>query len=211
MTDLAISQSGAVGPPAHERAVTDDGALVRRAQNGDRAAYGQLVGRYERRILAIARRVVSGGEAAAEDVAQDAFLRAWRTLDRFDATRPFGPWIVTIAVRIARTHGRSARRRLRLARGAAGQSPPAATAMNRAADPAEAARTRESQGHVWDVVDRVLAPDARLALWLVHGEQLSSPEVGRLLGRTDASVRQLLKRARTTLRPHLESEFRDVD
>lgn len=73
----------------------DDTELVRRARAGDADAFGQLVARYESRILRLVRGMVP--EHDAEDVAQDAFLKAYRKLPEFDERSRFYTWVYRIA------------------------------------------------------------------------------------------------------------------
>ena len=68
-----------VGPPG-----SDEGAVVRRAQAGDEAAFEDLVRRYSPRLRAILFRITREQEAA-QDAAQTAMLRAWQNIDRFEA------------------------------------------------------------------------------------------------------------------------------
>lgn len=77
----------------------DDAELVRRARAGDGGAFGMLVERYEARILRLVRGMVR--ESDAEDVAQDAFLKAWRKLPEFDARSRFYTWVYRIAANTA--------------------------------------------------------------------------------------------------------------
>jgi len=74
----------------------DDRALWLRARNGDREAFGELVRRHQRRVWMVCRGYVGPEEADA--AAQEAFLKAWRALDRFDGRSAFGTWLVRIAI-----------------------------------------------------------------------------------------------------------------
>jgi RNA polymerase sigma-70 factor, ECF subfamily len=69
-----------------------------------------MVKRYERRVYAVALRVVRRHDVA-DDVAQEAFLRAWQALSTFDLARPFGPWVCRIAANLAVNQVRSPRAR----------------------------------------------------------------------------------------------------
>ena len=93
---------------------TSDDDAVRRIRAGDRDAFGVLVERYQGRLYGLALMMVRD-PAGAEDVAQDAFVRAFLHLDQYDAARPFYPWLASIAVRLAQnwlcSRGRAVRRR----------------------------------------------------------------------------------------------------
>ena len=78
----------------------DDSALVRAARGGDDAAFGALVRLHQRRAYAVARAITVEHEDA-EDAVQDAFLHAYRALDRFDAAYPFGAWLARIVANAA--------------------------------------------------------------------------------------------------------------
>jgi RNA polymerase sigma-70 factor, ECF subfamily len=83
-----------------------EGALVRAAQRGSSAAMEELFRRHWPRAHRAAFLVVHDA-AAAEDVAQEAFLAAVRALDRFDRRRPFGPWLHRIVVNRAIDYARA--------------------------------------------------------------------------------------------------------
>lgn len=91
--------------PAEE---PSDGKLIRAAQGGDVAAYGQLVIRYQAAVRAFAAvRIANRDEA--QDLAQDTFVVAWRKLGDFDANTPIGPWLRTIVHRLVLNHRRKFR------------------------------------------------------------------------------------------------------
>lgn len=75
----------------------DDLALVARCRAGDTAAFEGLVTRYQRVLFTVARRML-GNEDAANDAAQNAFVKAYQKLDTFDPTRRFFSWIYRILV-----------------------------------------------------------------------------------------------------------------
>ena len=80
--------------------------LLARARRGSLLAFEEIVKRYERRVYGIALRIVRRHEVA-DDVAQEAFMRAHQALSTFDLDRPFGPWICRIAANLAINHVRS--------------------------------------------------------------------------------------------------------
>src|SRR6185295_7777087 len=87
--------------------------VVRDVRRGDREAFGRLVQRYQGRLFGLVLMMVRQ-PAGAEEVTQDCFVRACTHLDHYDDTRPFYPWLASIAVRLAqnwlRRHGRDVRR-----------------------------------------------------------------------------------------------------
>jgi RNA polymerase sigma-70 factor (ECF subfamily) len=78
----------------------EDAELAALALAGDREAFGKLVERYAGQARRVARAVL-GNEADADDAAQDAFLSALKNLGRYDASRPFGPWLMRIVANAA--------------------------------------------------------------------------------------------------------------
>lgn len=78
----------------------DEGDLVRRAQDGDKRAYGLLVERHQARIHATLTKM-TGDPELAMDLSQDAFVRAWEALPRFERRAAFSTWLYRIAVRLA--------------------------------------------------------------------------------------------------------------
>lgn len=80
-----------------------EGELIRRAQAGDSAAFDQLIRRHGGLVLGLARRVVRHRQDA-EDVAQEAFLRLYRFIDRVDPARSLEPWLVRVTLNAARSH-----------------------------------------------------------------------------------------------------------
>jgi len=84
--------------------------LVHAARNGDNDAFGELVQRYERRVLKVIRRFIPDLEMAT-DLVQESFLRAFERMDQFDPSRRFGPWLFRLAVNLTYDHLRKVRRR----------------------------------------------------------------------------------------------------
>ena len=75
---------------------------VREVRRGDREAFGRLVELYQRRLFGLILMVVRD-PSGAEEVTQDAFVRAFTRLHLYDERRPFYPWLATIAVRLGQT------------------------------------------------------------------------------------------------------------
>ncbi|MCW2991834.1 MAG: polymerase, sigma-24 subunit, subfamily, partial [Solirubrobacterales bacterium] len=88
----------------------DDASLVRAARSGSAEAWGELFERHWTEAFRAAQLIVHDA-AAAEDIAQEAFLSALAALDRFDRRRPFAPWLHRIVVNRAIDHARARTRR----------------------------------------------------------------------------------------------------
>jgi RNA polymerase sigma-70 factor (ECF subfamily) len=170
-----------------------DAELAALAQAGDRDAFGELVERY----AAAARRVafaVLGNADDADDAAQDGFLAALRHLGRYDATRPFGPWLMRIVANAASDRGR--RRRVRRAETL---SPDAAAPVAGPDVDADRSRFRE-------VVRAALArlPERqRMAVMLFDVEGYSHREIAEVLKVPEGTVRSDVFHARRALRQAL--------
>jgi RNA polymerase sigma-70 factor (ECF subfamily) len=106
-----MAQPFAEGPPD---GAVDEAALVARARAGDVGAFSVLVERHQRAALRTAF-AVGGSESEAEDVTQEAFVKAFRALPRFREGLPVRPWLMQIVANEARNRRRSRGRRERLA------------------------------------------------------------------------------------------------
>jgi RNA polymerase sigma-70 factor (ECF subfamily) len=173
-------------------------SLVRRAQAGSAEAFGELVARYESPLYNFLLRRTSSAEDA-EDVAQEAFVRAWRKIDSYDPRWSFSTWLFTLARRLAASRGRAARSSLPPA-----NDPGALDGVAVQADPGGELVRTEERSTLWTIADRVLESEARSALWLRYAEDLTVSEVAEVLGRSSVSVRVMLFRARAKLGKHLE-------
>ena len=74
----------------------DESQLIAEAKGGDEAAFSELVEKYQRPVFSVCYRML-GTPTAAEDAAQEAFIRAYQALDRYDPNRSFATWILSIA------------------------------------------------------------------------------------------------------------------
>ncbi len=95
-----------------DRPADPDLELVTRARGGEEAAFSELVARHQGRILGLARRV-AGSRAEAEEIAQDAFVRAWQALPGFRGDSRFSTWLHRITTRVALDRREVVRRRER--------------------------------------------------------------------------------------------------
>ena len=184
------------------RAADPDQALVAAAAAGDRAAFEALVRRHQTRIVNYAMAIVKD-PADAEDVAQETFIRAYRSLARFRGDSSFKTWLYTIATNAARTGLERRGRRGRVEDGSLDdEAGPLAAADVPAGDAdAETALVRR------EAIDRALAalpPDLRVAVVLRDVEGLDYKEIAAATGAPIGTVESRIFRARRRLRPLLQ-------
>ena len=178
----------------------EDAALVAAAAQGDAAAFRTLVDRHLAGVLAVARRMLRD-DAEAEDVAQEAMLRLWRSANGLEVGPPgLRPWLRRVVSNLCVDRMRSGKR---------------LTVTDEVPEQVEPA-TQHSQLEAQDTSERVEAalralPDRqRLALTLFHYEGLSQIEVGKAMGISDEAVESLLARARRTLKAALRDQLSEL-
>jgi RNA polymerase sigma-70 factor (ECF subfamily) len=172
-----------------------ESSLLEQARRGSVSAFEQIVRRYQRRVYATAYRIVRRHEVA-DDVAQEAFIRAYRSLDRFDPGRPFGPWICRIAANLAVNHVRSPAAREDALPDGHAETPSAAPGPLQGVLDAEA-RT---------MLERALGElptEQRVVFCLRVFDELSYREIADALGIEMGTVMSRLSRAREKLREAL--------
>lgn len=165
----------------------EEEALVRAARRGDRDAFGRLVERYSRAV--VARQLGWTRDlSAAEDLAQETFLRAWQGLRRLEDVRAFGSWLLSIGGYV----GQEWLRRKKTDQKAKESLEP----------PAEG---RKDDGPDFPLAQALaeLAPEVQQLLALRHDRGLSCEEIARELGRPLGTVTKTLSRAYEQLRMRL--------
>lgn len=176
-----------------------DPDVVLRAQRGDRDAFGQLVRAHQSRLFGLVLMMVRE-RAGAEEVTQDAFVRAYTFLRHYDNRRPFYPWLAAIAVRLAqnwlRHHGRTVRRE--------GASLDSVPAPNSTAEALTSLIANERSRRLWQAV-AALPSGERTAVFLYYRDEMSVSDIARALGVTPGTIKTLLFRARRRLRRSLEA------
>ena len=176
--------------------IDDDQALVDRARAGDDHAFGQLVRTYQHRAVTIAR-ALGIDPADAEDVAQEAFLRAYRGLPRFRGASTFRTWLVQVVTNTARTHRRQRTGRREISTDE-GEYPIVETLP----DPGDLERTAIARDRVARALE-VLPADLREAVVLRDVEGLEYREIADALDIPIGTVESRIFRGRARLRAAL--------
>ncbi len=179
-----------------ECAAASDATLARRAAAGDRDAFAELVARHEGTVLRVAWRIL-GCRDDAEDAAQEAFVRAWRSLAGYDPARgDFRPWLLRITHNAALTALSRGRGPVPVdLDGAFG----ADIADPRAGSPAESAARREALARVARAVAE-LPPDCAGVFQMRYGEEMPLEEIARVTGQRPGTVAVMLHRLRDRVR-----------
>lgn len=193
---------GATGkgrPLAATAANTEQRDLLARSQRGDAEAYGMIVKQHQTRIHGYILRMVRDA-TLAEDLTQEAFIRAYRKLHLYDLERPFLPWLFRLAANLTQNHLRSASRR------ELPQAPERLTLVHCAETPSdERAERRQLLRQVDRALDQ-LAPKYRAAMVLKHVEGLSYSEISQVLGVSVWALKMRVSRARAKLRALIDIE-----
>lgn len=182
-----------------------DQELVAQAAAGSREAFDELVRRHQVSIVSLARALTSGS-ADAEDLAQEVFLRVWRSLRGFRGDSTFRTWLHRVAVNVIHSHHGRVSRLRRLF-----QAAPAEPGDHlRDSDPIESAADPldvESDVVMRDTIDKALAtlPDElRVAVTLRDVQGLDYKEIASVLDVPIGTVESRIFRGRQRLKPLLE-------
>jgi RNA polymerase sigma-70 factor (ECF subfamily) len=185
-----------------------DGALVEASRRGDREAFRELVERHFRRVLAVASGMLRSPEDA-KDVAQETFIKAYRSLASFKGDSTFYTWLYRITVNLCIDQQRRQGR-------VAAAIEPAATGGEDAAgewqggnpgpDPFERVRQRELGAHMRAALDE-LTPEHRAVILLREIEGLSYEEISHVMQCAKGTVMSRLHYARKRLQDKLRGHL----
>jgi RNA polymerase sigma-70 factor (ECF subfamily) len=188
----------------HSLGRIDDTVLVREAQRGDRAAFEELVRHYDQAVLRLAIHL-TGNEHEAQDIYQEAFLKAYKSVANFRFECSFYTWIYRIVTNLCLDHLR--RRQVRK------EDAPVATDssgeqydvleqvpdVRAGANPERDLMSRELGGRISRALDR-LTPRERMVFELKHYHGLKLRTVGEVLNTTEETAKNTLFRATQKLR-----------
>jgi len=199
----------AVTPATTAPAGFDESVLVAQAKAGDQNAFAELVNRYERKIYRLAKNITRNDEDA-EDVLQDAFLKAYTHLDNFKGDSKFYTWIVRIAVNEAlmRLRKRKTDRTVPLDEPVELGEETVQREIAVWEDNPEQQYSQEEWRRILDEAVDELKPDFRTVFVLRDIEELSTEETAETLGISVPAVKSRLLRARLALREKLTRQFK---
>lgn len=163
--------------------------LIQRSLQGDLEAWGEIVTRYKEAVFAVTLGILRN-RADAEDATQDAFIRAYENLEKYDLSRKFSTWMFTVAANVAKNALRKRRR---------DREPPLPDPQG---DPAEIVSQEATlaavRATVWALPEAYRAP-----LVLHYWHDLPLEEIGQILGIPVGTVKTRLHRARALVRLEL--------
>jgi RNA polymerase sigma-70 factor, ECF subfamily len=185
--------------------MADEDLDLEKARTGDRAAFGRLVQRHQRRVYAAALHIL-GNHSDADDVTQESFVRAFRGLASFDGRADFFTWMYRITVNTALNALRSGKRGAALShRGAAesshvGGRPEALGSVGQS--PAQRAMQASEVTRVLEAVAS-LSPPLRVTLVLATVEELPHKQIAEILEIPEGTVAWRVNEARRLLKLRL--------
>jgi RNA polymerase sigma-70 factor, ECF subfamily len=180
-----------------------DENVVRQVQAGDVASFELIMRRYNQRLFRVARSII-GENAEAEDIVQEAYIRAYKNLGQFEGRSLFSTWLTKIAVYEAAARRRK-RRRLRLVAPVESETDVMAF-TSRNPDASEEAGQKEL-GRVLTCAVDALPSDLRVVFTLRIVEQLSTSQTAECLELTPANVKIRLHRARLRLQAWIDRQI----
>jgi RNA polymerase sigma-70 factor (ECF subfamily) len=188
MSEALVVQRGDIPEPA-------DDFLISRTLSGDQKSYEILVKRYQKRVYCLAHRLVRDPDAA-DDVTQEAFIRAYYALSRYEQGRNFYFWLSKIAVNLALNHLSREKRLVELPEDDANLDAGLTT------DPTAEAEASQLKARIGDAIEQ-LPLHQRSVLLLRAQEGLSYQEIAQTLSISIGTVMSRLSRARQALKEML--------
>ncbi|MBX9584655.1 MAG: sigma-70 family RNA polymerase sigma factor [Gemmataceae bacterium] len=178
--------------------------MLRVRDADDSAAFAELVGRFQHRLVAVMQHLI-GDPAEAEDLAQEAFLRVYRSRAKYHPTAKFSTWLFAVAHNLALNARRDRKRRPVLPQQGPGEGGSAEAAAPDRPDnaPSHHLRQLELAAAVRRALD-TLNERQRAAVVLSKFEDMPYAEIGAVLGMSAKAVKSLLARARVQLRDALK-------
>ena len=184
--------------------------MLRVRDAGDEAAFGELVERYQQRLVGIMHHLV-GRSDEADDLAQEVFLRVYRTRKRYHPQAKFSTWLFTIANNLALNALRSRRRKPAVSlppqeSGPLGARPAEQLLAARSPAPGQRLQQQELAAIIRTALES-LNERQRLAVVLHKFEEMNYAEISEVMGLSTKAVKSLLSRACAALRDALQAQL----
>jgi RNA polymerase sigma-70 factor (ECF subfamily) len=170
----------------------NDSRLVELARDGEHEAFGELVRRYETRLMRVIGRFIVDKDIV-DDLTQEVFLRVYRRMELFDSSRRFGPWLFQIAVNHTLDYLRKTQRRIRWTLFSQRTNDDERTVDPAVSDPRHQIDLAQEVRSVLDQIPEKY----RMVLVLRDLENFSTSEIATILKRKEATIRWRLAEART--------------
>jgi len=176
---------------------------VRRARKGDQNSFANLVRAVQRPVYGLCLRLLRT-EAEANEVAQEAFLRAWQNLDRYDESRPFDLWVLTIARNLCLD---ILRRRQKLRTDDIADH---SHAIDSGEDSLEDKAIAKQEKKSLEEAMATLSVDDREVLALYYVQKRTTKQIAEVMGVAPGTIMARLFRAREKLRNRMQKQQGDV-
>jgi RNA polymerase sigma-70 factor (ECF subfamily) len=187
-------------------AVSDE-LLMERFQSGDAQAFQSVFDRYSSHIINFTYRFLKSREES-EDIAQEVFVRVYNQKDRYDASRPFRPWLFSIAMRLTLNRLRDRKRHATFSvdEEKDGDDPKVFSELPDKAlvNPPQILERQMTVQKVQEAL-HALPENQRIAVVLARFEGMSHEEISQVMDISVVAVKSLLFRARQTLKTKLSS------
>lgn len=177
----------------------DDSLCIKRVLDGEHHAYNELFHRYQSRVYSMVLMMLKD-RSGAEEVTQDAFLRAYSNLAKYDQGRPFYPWLATIAARLGINwiNRTGANQKSRQAEFDSAELP------SRDPSPLDELESHQVEHSLWEQVAN-LPQGERTAVLMFYKQELTVNEIAGILGVTKGTIKTFLHRGRAHLRTQIGS------
>ena len=182
-----------------------DGEVVTRVRSGETGLYELLMRRYNQRLFRVVRSVVTD-DAEAEDILQEAWVRAYEHLDQFEGRASFATWVTRIAFYEALARARKSKRWTPL-ENPKGEIMAEAERKRTNSDTPEAQAMRGQLGQILQAAVDALPESYRSVFMLREVEKLSTSETAECLELSEEAVKTRLHRSRALLRRELEGRL----
>lgn len=178
----------------------EDSAIVDCVLDGDPSAFNNLVKKYQKQLLALVL-MISDEQPAAEDLVQEAFLKAYEKLVSFDKSRPFYPWLAAIAMRVALNWFSRIKSKHRNEVG----GDELAKIRSENTDVISTLDQKQRNQDLWKQV-AALPSREKLAMQMFYKQELKVDEIAQIMGVTAGTVKTFLHRGRAHLKSLLAAK-----